>query len=77
MFEPTFNPYDLLMELLERTQELEKANAGLIKALNQNAKMLNGLSNAHLMLSKQHQELTRYVTDREIINGTQKRNTKD
>ena len=68
MFEPTFNPYDLLMELLERTQQLEEANAGLIKALNQNAKMLNSLSNAHMMLSKQHQELTRYVTDKELHN---------
>jgi hypothetical protein len=77
MFEPTFNPYDLLVELLERTQELEQANANLVKVINQHSQMLNSMSQAHLSLSKQHQELVKYITDREIANGTQTRNIKD
>lgn len=71
MFDPTFDPYSLLLELLERTQELEQANANLIKVVNQHSKMLNSMSASHLSLSKQHQELVKYVTDKEILNGKQ------
>lgn len=67
MFDPTFDPYGLLMELLSRTEALEKTNANLIRAINSNSQMLNQLSASHLALSKQHQELVQYVTTREVI----------
>lgn len=62
MFDPTFDPYGLLMELLERVQRLEQRNANLVRHNQAQAKTLENLIAAHTSLTQQHKELVEYVT---------------
>jgi len=58
----SIDPYDLLMELTERIQHLEKTNSELIRAINTNHQTLQSVLKNQQNMAEAHRELTNYVT---------------
>lgn len=58
----SIDPYDLLMELTERIQHLEKTNGELIRAINTNHQTLQSVLKNQQNMAEAHRELTNYVT---------------
>ena len=63
----SFDPYDLLMELTERIQHLEKTNSELIRAINTNHQTIQSVLKNQQNMAEAHRELTNYVTAKKPI----------
>jgi isoprenylcysteine carboxyl methyltransferase (ICMT) family protein YpbQ len=66
MFDPDFNPYDLLVTLTQRITELEQAHNNLAHAYNQTAKDYGILKAKFKNLEQSHLALANHVFKAEL-----------
>ena len=60
---PDWDPYDVIIETVERLNQVEKIQVEIINKLSKLEAMMERISHNHANLTQNHQKLVNYVTE--------------